>query len=156
MSFLKNISKLWKKETPQRSPKTWDETGSMRKKAKRYAMRLTPENAPSWKELERKGDMVAKDEPLLEPIAEYKTLKFAGLLVALVVLGTLYVRHVNATEKIYNTYRAASKDNTDLRLEKDRLAAEYDRITNPRVVLRKAAALGLKEGYKFEKTITIE
>lgn len=145
------------KKTPHpRKPQTWHEGKASRKKPKRYAIRFTPEHSPSWKELEQKGNLVPKSEPLLQPIARYQTLKFAGVLIGLVLVGTLYVRHVNATEKVYNQYRQISKSNTDLRLEKDRLAAEYDRITNPRAVLQKAPQLGLKEGYHFEQTIIVE
>jgi hypothetical protein len=147
----------FKKQPERRAAQTWDGSSAVvRKKAKKYAVRFVPEQAPSWKELAQKGSMVEQETPILEPIARYQTLKFAAALLSLVVIGTFYVRHINTTEKVYKEYRILSQQNTVLRLEKDRLTAEYNRISSPQAVLKKATALGLREGYKFEQTITVD
>ena len=111
---------------------------------------------PSWKQLESKKNRRLKREngqsPFLEAVS---TIRFALLLAAVAAAFTLYVGHVHATQNILAKTETARKENHRLHLKYNRLKGEFDRMTGPAEIHRRANALGLIEDAAYGTTIIL-
>jgi hypothetical protein len=111
---------------------------------------------PSWKQLESKKNRRLKHDTASPFLDAVSTLRFAAILAAVATAFTLYVGHVHATQDILARTEAARKENHRLHLKYNRLKGEFDRMTGPTEVHRRANALGLIEDAAYGPTITLE
>jgi hypothetical protein len=68
----------------------------------------------------------------------------------------LYVGHVQATKNTYNRVKVLQQEHLMLNLKYNRLKAELDGQTGPKVIYERARTLGLVEGYAYGPVITID
>ncbi len=111
---------------------------------------------PSWKQLESKKNRRLKREATSPFLDAMSTVRFALILAAVAAAFTLYVGHVHATQEILAQTEAARKENHRLHLKYNRLKGEFDRMTGPAEIHRRANALGLIEDAAYGPTITLE
>lgn len=77
------------------------------------------------------------------------SLRFGLVTLLACVLVTLFVAHVYATAATLDQLQEARRTNERLRLTHQRLRGDFDRMTGPRAVMPRAAALGLEEGVAY-------
>jgi len=128
---------------------------SARKKTRTRKSGKDHSTLPSWKQLESKKNRRRKQDvgsPLLGAVS---TVRFVVLLAAIGGAFTLYVGHVHATQSIVAKTEQARKLNHQLHLKYNRLKGEFDRMTGPAEIHRRAYALGLVEDATYGSTITV-
>ena len=111
---------------------------------------------PSWKQLESKKNRRLKRDAASPFLDAVSTVRFALILAAVATAFTLYVGHVHATQDILAKTEAARKENHRLHLKYNRLKGEFDRMTGPAEVHRRANALGFIEDAAYGPTITLD
>ncbi len=112
---------------------------------------------PSWKQLESKKNRRIKRDSGPSPfLGAVSTLRFALVLAAIATAFTLYVGHVHATHDILAKTEAARKENHRLHLKYNRLKGDFDRMTGPAEIHRRANALGFVEDAAYGATITLK
>lgn len=77
------------------------------------------------------------------------SLRFGLITLLACVFVTLFVAHVYATAATLDALQEARRQNERLRLTHQRLKGDFDRMTGPRAVIPRAAALGLAEGVAY-------
>ncbi|MDX1548410.1 MAG: hypothetical protein R3247_15535 [Rhodothermales bacterium] len=141
----------------RRAPKRNDPR--RRRQAARTNAPKTPpraEKLPSWSDLSKANERSPGRPRTGGFIERVSTGRFALLLLAVVVAGTLYVGNVHATREALAEAQRARRDNLNLHLKLNRLRGDFDRATGPAVVYRRARALGLVEGIDYGPTIREE
>ncbi len=112
---------------------------------------------PSWRQLESKENRRQKGmedgSPILDAIS---TVRFALILALVAAAFTLYVGHVHGTEDLLAATQRARQENHRLHLKYNRLKGEFDRLTGPEEIYRRARTLGLVSNTTFGPTIIIE
>lgn len=83
------------------------------------------------------------------------SLRFAVWTLIACIAVTLYVGHVYATQSTLAELQRERRENLRLRLTQDRLRGAFDRMTGPRQVMDRAAALGLEEGAAYGPVINV-
>ena len=83
------------------------------------------------------------------------SLRFGLVTLLACVFVTLFVAHVYATAATLDALQEARRQNDRLRLTHQRLKGDFDRMTGPRAVMPRAAALGLGEGVVYGPPITV-
>ena len=124
--------------------------------AKPAATRRAPEALPSWSDLAKANERAPKQARSSGFVERIPTGRFALALLAVVLLGTLYVHHVYATQDALAALQAERRANLDLHLTLTRLKGDFDRATGPAVVYQRARALGLEEAIDYGPTIQTE
>jgi hypothetical protein len=111
---------------------------------------------PTWKQLESKKNRRLKRDHVGSPfLGAVSTLRFALVLALVAAAFTLYVGHVHATQDILAKTEMARKENHRLHLKYNRLKGDFDRMTGPAEIHRRANALGLVEDAAYGATITL-
>jgi cell division protein FtsL len=111
---------------------------------------------PSWKQLEsKKNRRLKQDRGSSLFLDAVSTVRFALILAAVATAFTVYVGHVHATHDILAKTEAARKENHQLHLKYNRLKGEFDRMTGPAEIHRRANALGLVEDAAYRATVTL-
>ena len=100
---------------------------------------------PGWDTLS-KAARPRRKQTAATVIPKLTTARFALWLTGLALTATLYVGHVHATQRLYETLHVLKKDNLRLHLKLDQLKGELDRTAGPAVLHPKARRLGLQEG----------
>ncbi|MDX1430459.1 MAG: hypothetical protein R3282_09230, partial [Rhodothermales bacterium] len=111
---------------------------------------------PSWSKLESKANRKVKSAPRAALLDAVPTVRFALILALVAAAFTLYVGHVHATQEVLAKTQEARKENHSLFLKYNRVKGEYDRLTGPGEIIRRARALGLVEDAAYGRTIVIE
>lgn len=111
---------------------------------------------PSWRQLESKKNRRLKQDPTSPFLDAISTARFALLLAAVAAAFTLYVGHVHATQDLLARTEQVQKENHRLHLKYNRLKGDFDRMTGPAEIHRRARALGLVEDTEFGNTIVID
>ncbi|MDX1531993.1 MAG: hypothetical protein R3362_10755, partial [Rhodothermales bacterium] len=140
--------------TASRSPAR--RSAAKKKAAKRPAAKWT--GLPAWSDLSGKGSAAPKAKKQAERpglVDAVPTGRFAALLVIGCALFTLYVGHVYATQQLASEVQHLQRENLRLVLKHNRLRGEFDRMTSPPVVLRRADELGLRASTDYEPTIVV-
>lgn len=88
-------------------------------------------------------------------LGRISTIKLALLIIAIALVGTLYVGHIHATEGVVAELQEARKANQRLHLRLNRLEGIYDQATSPAVIYRRARALGLLHSAEYAPSITV-
>ncbi len=70
-----------------------------------------------------------------------------------VTMFTLYVGHVQATQDVLADVQELRRENLRLHLRYNRVKGEFDRMTGPEVIYRRAKELGLEEGFAYGPAI---
>lgn len=83
------------------------------------------------------------------------SLRFGLVTLLACVFVTLFVAHVYATAATLDQLQEVRRTNERLRLTHQRLKGEFDRMTGPQTILRRAAALGLDEGVAYGPSIRL-
>ena len=83
------------------------------------------------------------------------SLRFGLVTLLACVLVTLFVAHVYATAATLDALQEARRQNDRLRLTHQRLKGDFDRMTGPRAVMPRAAALGLEEGVAYGPPVAL-
>lgn len=81
------------------------------------------------------------------------TARFSLWLAILALGATMYVGHVHATQRLYESLHALKKENLRLHLRLDQIKGDLDRSAGPAVLYPKARLLGLHESFRFGPTI---
>ena len=128
-----------------------------RKRApKPAAKRRTAEALPSWSDLAKANERALKQVRSSGFVERIPTGRFALGLLAVVLVGTLYVHHVYATQDVLAALQSERRANLELHLTLTRLKGDFDRATGPAVVYQRARALGLEEAIDYGPTIQTE
>jgi hypothetical protein len=110
---------------------------------------------PSWRQLESKKNRRRKQDSGASPFQAVSTARFALLLTAVAAAFTLYVGHVHATQDVLARTEQARRENHGLHMKYNRLKGDFDRMTGPGEVHRRAQALGFVEDAAFGRTIVV-
>lgn len=81
------------------------------------------------------------------------TVRFGVIVLLAVVLFTLYVGHVYATQEALAFVQEERRENLRLHLRYNRVKGEFDRMTGPEVIYQRAKELGLEEGFAYGPAI---
>ncbi len=111
---------------------------------------------PSWGKLESKANRKVKTPPRQPLLDAVPTVRFALLLALVAGAFTLYVGHVHATQEVLANTQEARKANHRLHLKYNRVKGEYDGLTGPAAIHRRASMLGLIEDAAYGRTIIID
>ncbi len=111
---------------------------------------------PSWRQLESKKNRRVKKEGDSPFLGAVSTARFALLLGIVAAAFTLYIGHVHATQDLLARTDEARKENHRLHLKYNRLKGDFDRMTGPAEIHRRAGALGFVEDAAYGTTITID
>lgn len=111
---------------------------------------------PSWKQLESKKNRRLRQDPGSPFLGAVSTARFAVLLAAVATAFTLYVGHVHATQDLLARTEEAQKENHRLHMRYNRLKGEFDRMTGPSEIHRRALAMGFVEDAAYGSTIVVE
>ena len=98
----------------------------------------------------------AKKVRKARPLDAVPSLRFGLVTLAACVVLTLFLSHAYATRATLDALQDARRENERLRLTHQRLQGDVDRMTGPRAVLGRAAALGLEEGVAYGPTIRLD
>ncbi len=79
------------------------------------------------------------------------TARFVMWVFGVGIAATLYIGHVQATQRTFERLHQLKKTNLRLLLERGRLKGELDHATGPTVIYPKAYKLGLKEGFASDR-----
>ncbi len=90
------------------------------------------------------------------PLDAVPSLRFGLTTLLVCVVLTLFLGHAYATRATLDALQEARRENERLRLTHQRLQGDVDRMTGPRAVLGRAAALGLDEGVAYGPTIRLD
>lgn len=84
------------------------------------------------------------------------TLRFA--LLVLIACGALvmYVGHLYASQALVEEVQALQREQSRLVLQQNRLRGEFDRATEPTLILDRASALGLRPADGYAPTLLME
>ncbi|HCR48478.1 MAG TPA: hypothetical protein PLL64_07910 [Rhodothermales bacterium] len=113
---------------------------------------------PTWDDLSNRGSKAVPDaviEAESKKAGKFRSLPLFLLMLLFAMIGTLYVRHVYDAQKLLSHVQQLRKENIRLHLERNRLNAEYDRITEPQTLVEAAKRLGLVEGHHYADDILI-
>lgn len=83
------------------------------------------------------------------------TLRFALMLLAICTALTLYLAHQYASQAVVEEVQELRREKLRLVLQQNRLRGEYDRMTAPAVILRRADELGLRASADYAPTILL-
>lgn len=110
---------------------------------------------PSWRQLESKKNKKLKPQEsvFLDAVS---TFRFALLLAGVAAAFTLYVGHVHATQDLLVRVEDARRTNDRMHLKHNRLKGEFDRLTGPAEIYRRAGALGFVQDASYAPTIVLE
>ncbi len=111
---------------------------------------------PTWGKLESKANRKIKSAPRRPFLDAVPTVRFALVLALVAAAFTLYVGHVHATQEVLAKTQQARKDNHRLHLKYNRVKGEYDGLTGPAAIHRRASVLGLIEDAAYGRTIIID
>lgn len=111
---------------------------------------------PTWSKLESKANRKVKSAPRAPLLDAVPTVRFALILTFVAAAFTLYVGHVHATQEVLAKTQEARRANHSLFLKYNRVKGEYDRLTGPGEIVRRARALGLIEDAAYGRTVVIE
>ncbi len=144
------------RSTRPKTPRSTREQPSAGKKIRTRKSGKDHATLPTWKQLESKKNRRLKRDNAPSPFLDaVSTLRFALILAAVAAAFTLYVGHVHATQDILAKTEAARKENHRLHLKYNRLKGDFDRMTGPAEIHRRANALGLVEDAAYGATITL-
>lgn len=88
-------------------------------------------------------------------IGGVSTVRFVAGVLAVLVLVTLYVGHVNATRDLAQDVQALRRERLELQLELNRVSGDYERITGHTQIAGRARDLGLQEAVPQGRPITV-
>jgi hypothetical protein len=110
---------------------------------------------PSWKDLETKKNRRQKisGPHTLETVS---TVRIAVLIFVVASVFTLYIGHVHSTQNILAKLQTLQTHGDQLKLELNSVKGEYDRLTGPAVINRRATLIGLVPGSQFAGTIKVK
>ncbi|CAN5569211.1 hypothetical protein BH23BAC4_BH23BAC4_14690 [soil metagenome] len=89
------------------------------------------------------------------PFDSLPTLRFALVVVLVCVAVTVYVGHGFATQQTAAELETLRRDNHRLHLQLNRMNGAFDQATGPQVVLQRAGAIGLREGFAYGPAIIL-
>jgi cell division protein FtsL len=111
---------------------------------------------PSWRQLESSENRRSKGGSSSNLFLErLSTKKFGLLLVVVAAAFTLYVGHVHSTDDLLSEVQRLRRENHQLHLKYNRLKGEYDRLTGPVEIRRRARALGFIDGGVPGRTVQV-
>jgi len=84
------------------------------------------------------------------------TIRFVAGVLAVLVLVTLYVGHVNATRELAQDVQALRRERLELQLELNRVSGDYERITGHTQIAGRARDLGLVEAVPEGRPIVVD
>jgi hypothetical protein len=84
------------------------------------------------------------------------TLRFAVLVLIACGALVMYVGHLYASQALVEEVQAMQREQSRLVLQQNRLRGEFDRATEPTVILDRAAALGLRPANGYAPTLIME
>ncbi|NND70921.1 MAG: hypothetical protein HKN43_05025 [Rhodothermales bacterium] len=112
---------------------------------------------PTWKELEHRQNRRLQKGPRSNLFLEtVSTAKVALLIIILAAGFTAYVGHVHATQELLATVQDMREENMRLHLKHNRIKGQYDKLTGPETIHRRAQELGLREGFAFGNEVIID
>lgn len=88
-------------------------------------------------------------------VAKISTARFASVLFLVASIITLYIAHVYATQDLIDELQQLGRDNLQLTLQHNRLKGALDQATGPAVIYRRAAELGLEDGFTYGSPIVV-
>ncbi len=119
--------------------------------------RIAAITGPGWGELkEFNNERLATPEEQDSGLQGLSTLRFSLAVLSVVILVTLYVGHVYATQNLLTDLQTLRKDKLVMSLEFNALKGEYDRRTGPTVISDRARNLGLKERSRDGREIMLQ
>ncbi len=126
-----------------------------RKKATAPRQVLHPEQV-TWKDLatdnEARTLAASRASTILGGVS---TVRFVAGVLAVLVLVTLYVSHVNATRDVTQEVQALRRERLELQLELNRVSGDYERITGHTQIAGRARDLGLVEAVPEGRPIVV-
>lgn len=84
------------------------------------------------------------------------TLRFAVLVLIACGALVMYVGHLYASQALVEEVQALQREQSRLVLQQNRLRGEFDRATEPTIILDRAAALGLRPANGYAPTLIME
>jgi hypothetical protein len=145
------------KPTRKSAPKAANKSNTSAK-SKSFVRRSANDHGalPTWKELEHRQNRRAigssRSNIFLETVS---TAKMAILIIALAAGFTAYVGHVHATQELLSSVQDMREDNMRLHLKYNRVKGQYDKLTGPETIHRRARELGLTEGFAFGSEVIV-
>lgn len=113
-------------------------------------------DSPGWKDLKTNGngrvESKTKESRLLGTLS---TVRFSLGILAVAVLVSLYVGHVQATQDLVNDVYLARKENLSLSTKLEKTQGAYNTKIGPAVIYPLAYELGLREGRGSEKPVIV-
>lgn len=117
----------------------------------------SPEALVGWADLARPGTSAARKRVRPPGLVEaLPTLRFALGVLAVCAALTLYVAHQYASQRLAEEVQALRREQLRLVLQHNRLRGEYDQMTAPTVILRRADELGLRASADYGPTILVD
>jgi len=111
---------------------------------------------PSWRQLEssenRRQKAAGSPHPFLDRLS---TKKFGFSLLIVAAAFTLYIGHVHSTDDLLSDVQRLRRENHQLHLKYNRLKGEFDRLTGPAEIRRRARALGFEDGGILGTTVKV-
>ncbi len=107
---------------------------------------------PSWRDISA-GNERKPAKSRRSKAKQLSTLRFGLIVLFAVTLFTLYVGHVHATQEALAHVQELRRENLRLHLKYNRVKGEFDRMTGPEVIYRRAKELGLEEGFAYGPAI---
>lgn len=112
---------------------------------------------PGWGELKDfNNERLATPEDQDSGLRGLSTIRFSLAVLSVVILVTLYVGHVYATQTLLTDLQKLRQDKLVLSLEYNALKGEYDRRTGPTVISARARKLGLIERSRKGREILLQ
>lgn len=110
----------------------------------------------SWNDLATGNEREAHRPTGSTYIEKVSTVRFGLFLLAVAIVFTLYIGHVQATQEVLAQVQQARRENLNLHLKLNRLKGDFDGATSPAVVYQRARAMGMEEGIAYGPTIEIK
>lgn len=114
------------------------------------------ETLPGWSDLAKANQRSAANGRKGTFLERISTTRFALLVLALALLSTTYVGHVQATQDLLAEVQHLRRENLHLHLKHNRLKGEFDQMVGPSVIYDRARRLGLEENVVYGPAIAID
>ncbi len=128
-----------------------------RANAPRTATSVKHPEQVTWKDLatgnESRSSAARRASSVLGGVS---TIRFVAGVLAVLVLVTLYVGHVNATRDLAQDVQALRRERLELQLELNRVSGDYERITGHTQIAGRARDLGLVEAVPEGRPIVVD
>lgn len=126
------------------------------KKTPPALVREAAENPATWADLTGNAGEARARRVRKKKERAISTRRYGLVIILLAVVGTLYIGHQYESQKLVEEVQQLRGERTRLVLQKNRLKGEFDEMTAPSVILRRAEALGLQSGGHYAPPIIVD